>query len=132
MTDMKELAGKISDSELEVMELLWSSGQALSITDIRLALQERTNWEATTIKTLVSRLVTKGAISQERHKVFYYSPRISREEYRSAMTGELIDKLYRGSSRSLVASLVRSKSLSQSDMDELRELFNSGYEEGDS
>ena len=55
---MENLSGKISDSELEVMRVLWEAGDALPVTEIRQTLQERKGWEATTVKTLVQRLVT--------------------------------------------------------------------------
>ena len=71
------LAGKISDSELEVMKVLWQAKDAIPVTDIREALQKSRGWEATTVKTLVSRLVSKGVVKQEKRNVFYYSPLIS-------------------------------------------------------
>ena len=117
------LADKISDSELEVMKLLWQAGDALPVTEIREALQRSRGWEATTVKTLVSRLVSKGALLQEKRKVFYYSPVISQEEYNAWATGELIRRLYRGSAKDLVAALVHSEGLSRDDLDELRQMF---------
>ena len=82
----KDLAGKISDSELEVMKLLWHAEAFLSITEIREKLQQTKGWEPATIKTLVSRLVSKGAVRQEKRKVYYYSPLISEKEYGSWAT----------------------------------------------
>ena len=117
------LADKISDSELEVMKLLWQAGDALPVTEIREALQRSRGWEATTVKTLVSRLVSKGVLLQEKRKVFYYSPVISQEEYNAWATGELIRRLYRGSAKDLVAALVHSEGLSRDDLDELRQMF---------
>ena len=117
------LADKISDSELEVMKLLWQAEDALPVTEIREALQRSRGWEATTVKTLVSRLVSKGVIRQEKRKVFYYSPVISQEEYNAWATGELIRRLYRGSAKDLVAALVHSEGLSRDDLDELRQMF---------
>ncbi len=76
-----ELACRISDSELEVMKLLWQSDGALPVTEIRGALQRTKGWEATTVKTLVSRLVSKGAVRQEKRNVYYYSPLITEQEY---------------------------------------------------
>ena len=64
----KDLAGKISDSELEVMKLLWHAEASLSITEIREKLQQTKGWEPATIKTLVSRLVSKGAVRQEKRR----------------------------------------------------------------
>ncbi len=120
---VKELAPKISDSELEVMRVLWRAGDALPVTEIRETLQRSRGWEATTVKTLVSRLVTKGVLRQEKRSVFYYSPLISEAEYNDWATHDLISRVYHGSARDLVAALVRSDGLTQSDIDELRDLF---------
>ena len=118
-----ELAGKISDSELEVMKLLWQAGDALPVTAIRETLQRTRGWEATTVKTLVSRLVAKGALRQERRNVYYYSPLITEREYNAWATDSLIRRLYNGSARDLVAALVRSEGLTQQDIEELRTMF---------
>ena len=118
-----ELAEKISDSELEVMKLLWQAGDALPVTEIRETLQRTRGWEATTVKTLVSRLVSKGALRQEKRNVFYYSPLITEREYNAWAPDSLIRRLYNGSARELVAALVRSEGLTQQDIAELRDLF---------
>ena len=120
---VKDLAPKISDSELEVMRVLWQAGDALSVTEIRETLQRSRGWEATTVKTLISRLITKGVLKQEKRGVFYYSPLVSEAEYNDWATHDLISRVYHGSARDLVAALVRSDGLTQSDIDELRDLF---------
>ena len=118
------LADKISDSELEVMKLLWQAEDALPITEIREALQRSRGWEATTVKTLVSRLVSKGVIAQEKRNVFYYSPRITEQEYNAWATDNLIRRLYHGSAKDLVAALVHSEGLSRRDLEELQAMFH--------
>ena len=120
---MENLSEKISESELEVMLVLWEAGDALPITEIRQLLQERKGWEATTIKTLVQRLVAKGVLEQEKRKVFYYRPRVSEEEYNDWAVSGLVHRLFRGSAKALVATLVKSDGLSDTDIAELRELF---------
>ena len=120
---VKDLAPRISDSELEVMRVLWRAGDALPVTEIRETLQKSRGWEATTVKTLISRLVTKGVLKQEKRGVFYYSPLISEAEYNDWATHDLISRVYHGSARDLVAALVRSDGLTQDDIDELRDLF---------
>ena len=117
------LADKISDSELEVMKVLWQAGEALPVNVIRETLQQNRGWEATTVKTLIGRLLAKGVIAQEKRKVFYYLPRITEAEYNAWATDNLIQKLYRGSAKNLVAALVQSEGLSQTDIEELRGLF---------
>lgn len=117
------LADKISDSELEVMKVLWRAEDALPVTEIREQLQRAKGWEATTVKTLVSRLVAKGVVRQEKRGVYYYSPLISEREYNGWATNDLIRRLYNGSARELVAALVHSEGLTQNDIEELRAMF---------
>ena len=120
---MNSLAEKISDSELEVMKVLWEAEDALPVTAIRETLADRKGWEATTVKTLVNRLVGKGAVSQEKRKVFFYTPLISEKEYNTWATGNLVQRLYKGSVKDLVAALVSSDELSNEDIAELRSMF---------
>ena len=119
---MYTLAEKISESELEVMHVLWDAGAPLPVADIRRELQARRGWESTTIKTLVQRLVTKGAIAQEKREIYYYTPLVT-EEYNDWATERLVRKLYRGSAKNLVAALVRADELTKEDIDELRSML---------
>ena len=83
-------------------------------------------WEATTVKTLIGRLVTKGVIRQEKRNVFYYRAVVSEKEYNDWATGDLIRRLYRGSAKDLVAALVHADELSAEDVEELRAMFREG------
>ena len=119
----ENLASKITDSELEVMKLLWRAKDALPVTVIREQLHESKGWEPATIKTLISRLVSKGAVRQEKRNVYYYSPVITEKEYSSWATRDLITRIYNGKARDLIASLVNSDGLTQDDIAELRDMF---------
>ena len=120
---MSHPAEKISESEYEVMKVLWESGQPMPVTDIRRILHQRKSWEATTVKTLIARLTEKGAVIQEKRNVYYYAPSITEKEYGDWATGNLISRLYRGSAKNLVAALVHSDELTREDIDELRAMF---------
>ncbi|MBS6532175.1 MAG: BlaI/MecI/CopY family transcriptional regulator [Oscillospiraceae bacterium] len=120
---MKELAAKISSSELDVLEVLWQAEGPLPIADIRSALEQSHSWDSSTVKTLLRRLCEKKAVEVEKREVFYYRPLLSRREYQVWSTRSLIDKVYRGSARSLVASLVERSQLSREDLAELRSIL---------
>ena len=120
---MSDLAKKISEAELTVLELLWEANEPLPVTPIRIQLGEKWGWDASTVKTLLRRLCDKGAVKVEKRDMFYYWPLLSREEYRSWSTGSLVERVYRGSARDLVASLVAEKRLTQADLEELREIL---------
>lgn len=114
----------VSDSELEILEVLWAAENPLNAADIRNALNEHKSWERTTVLTLIQRLVKKGAVSQEKQEVYYYSPCIAREEYVRAETKSFIDKFFKGSPKNLAAALVDSDTLTKKDIEELRDYFN--------
>lgn len=120
---------KITEAELEVMEVLWQAAEPLTLGQIRGALAEK-NGE--TVKTLLRRLCAKGAASQEKGQVYSYYPLVSREEVGTSRTRKLIDKLYAGSARQMVAALVEHDQLTGADVAELRALLDDLGKEGGS
>jgi predicted transcriptional regulator len=95
----------ISDSELEVMRLLWREGRPLSFAEIRTELESNTKWSKSTIQTLVVRLRDKGAVSMHTNYVTLYSPAVIEQEYVMSEGKSFLDKVFNGSAKNLVASL---------------------------
>lgn len=112
---------KITDAELEVMQVLWAAGEPMTLAGIKAALAQR---NGDTTKTLLRRLCQKGAVAQEKREVFYYSPLVGQDELGHYRTQCLIDKLYAGSAKAMIAALVEHDQLQQQDVEELRELFD--------
>lgn len=123
---MHDSLSKIADSELEILKLLWQNDRPMTMPEIRDTLKERTGWDGSTIRTLLYRLCNKGAVSAERKDVFYYAPLVTEREYSNYANGVFLDKLYNGSAKNLLASLIGSKKLKGSDIEELRALFKVG------
>lgn len=123
---MDLLVSRITDSEVEVMRVLWEAGCELPIADIRKTLEKKSKWETSTIKTLLRRLCEKGVVLATKKEVFYYKPLVSEEEYNEYNTQSLIDRLYAGSAKKLVASLLGNKKLDEADIEELRNMFKVG------
>ena len=121
---MEEIMEKITDSELEVLKVLWASDSELPLSKIRSSLQATMNWEAATIKTLLARLVSKNAVLQEKREVFYYSALVSEKEYNAWATARLINRLYKGKASNLVAALLNADGIFREDIDELRQMFS--------
>lgn len=124
--DMSKLVSKITDSEVEVIRVLWEAGCELRLADIRKKLEQTSDWEISTIKTLLRRLCEKGVVIATKKEVFYYMPLVSETEYNEYTTQSLIDRLYSGNAKNLVASLLGSKKLKEADIEELRNLFKVG------
>ena len=72
---------RISDAEWDVMQILWRKSPATA-KDIIDQLSVTHEWSPTTIKTLISRLVKKRAVTYEaKGKTYYYSPAVSEKEW---------------------------------------------------
>ena len=120
------LSDKISHAELEVMEILWQADAPVPFSHIRAGLQETMHWEKSTVQTLLRRLADKGIISVQRREVLYYSPNFARSDYTREAEQGLLDRLYGGSAKHLVASLCRRGALTEADLEELRTFFRKG------
>lgn len=117
---------KVSDSELEVMKILWDAKKAVPTNEIAKELQAGKGWDRSTVRTLLARLVEKGGIERVQEDVYYYRPIIDEDAYISAETKGFIDKLYSGSVKKLVATLVNNEGLSQEEINELKSFFREG------
>lgn len=126
---MWEAESKITDAELEVMRVLWASKEPMTLSQLKSALTERHGWSGDTTKTLLRRLCGKGAVEQEKRKVYYYRPLVGQGQLGRYRTQRLIDKLYAGSAKAMVAALVEHEQLGPEDVSELREFFQELWEE---
>ncbi len=123
---MSEAKEKITDAELEIMQVLWKAQKPMTLTQIKAALPGR---NGDTAKTLLRRLCQKEAVGQEKQEVYYYRPLVGQEELSCYRVSKLIDKLYEGSAKALTAALVRNEKLRRQDIEELREMFEGMWEE---
>ena len=117
-------AEKIQDAELEVMQVLWRSAQPVPLAEIRRTLADKCGWEDSTVKTLLRRLCEKGAVELERRGM--YRAVITQAEYSRWSARRLVGKVFDGSAKKLVASLLSDGQLSQADIDELSALLHRG------
>ncbi|PLK24978.1 CopY family transcriptional repressor [Porphyrobacter sp. TH134] len=124
MTPSDENAGeRITDAEHAVMEALWDRPRqtAAEVCDEVCAARD---WSLATVKTLLSRLVQKGAIAAEPDgRRFLYTPLIAREAYVGGESRRLVDRLFGGSAASLVAHLAETEALTDSDLAEIEALL---------
>ena len=119
---------KISDAELEILEVLWTAGEALNANEIRARLNEKKAWERTTVLTLIRRLLDKGVITQEKQEVYYYSPLVERSAYVKEETKSFLNKFFKGNAKNLAAALIEDEDLSRDDIEELRAYFRDSFQ----
>ncbi|MGJ8633354.1 MAG: BlaI/MecI/CopY family transcriptional regulator [Luteolibacter sp.] len=116
---------RISESEWKVMEVVWE-GFPVTAQDVVAALGEVEEWKPQTVKTLLGRLVKKGALRAEAEgNRFLYFPIVERKEAVMAETDSFLERISRGSLTPMLAQMVKSRrKLSEEEIDALRDLLD--------
>ena len=113
----------ISEAESVVMEVLWS-GSPRTAEDVVAALSHQQKWQEATIKTLLNRLLKKGAIRAEKDgRRFLYSPLLTRDQWLVAESSSVVERLFGGRIAPLVAHFGQHGKLSAHDLDELKKII---------
>lgn len=118
---------QISDYELELMKVIWSNNESALYAEIVAALSAKgMHWTKNTIITLLSRLIDKGLLKTNKigHRNRYTAV-VSATAYQSSQTETFLEKIYEGSARDLVATLIRKDLLSPSDYEDLKKYWQS-------
>lgn len=114
----------ISDAESRVMEVLWRQAPQTS-EDIVASLQEPTGWHEKTIRTLLNRLLGKGAVSALKDgRRYLYSPELRREDWQQQESRSLLDRVFGGKVAPLLTHFSQHEKLSAKDVAELRKLID--------
>jgi BlaI family transcriptional regulator, penicillinase repressor len=117
------MAERISDAEHAVMEVLWIDAP-LTANVIADRLADSQRWTLPTVKTLLSRLVSKGALSTAADgRRFLYQPLIDRSAYVSGESKRLVDRLFGGRLTPLVAHFAEAEQLTADDIAEIEALL---------
>ena len=113
---------QVSDSELELMRIIWDNGgSALYAQIMEELVRTGHSWQKNTVITLLSRLVEKGLLRTNKiGRRNEYTAIVSEEDYQAAQTRTFLNKLYEGSAKGLVATLIQKEMLSAEDYEELR------------
>jgi BlaI family penicillinase repressor len=114
---------QITDAEQELMKILWEHPGGMTSGELREKLDK--SWERTTVLTLLSRLADKGAVAVDKEtRPSVYKSLLSKEEYSLRRTRSLLDNLYNGSVKTMMAALCSSGDLTEEDFRELQALLN--------
>ncbi|MDE2564113.1 MAG: BlaI/MecI/CopY family transcriptional regulator [Sphingomonadales bacterium] len=114
---------RISEAEHAVMEALWDRSP-LTAQEVCEAVCKPRGWSLATVKTLLSRLVAKQAVSTEpQGKRFLYSPLVKRSQYVGGESRRLVNRLFGGRASSLFAHLAQQEALSDADLAEIEALL---------
>lgn len=112
----------ISEAEAVVMQALWQR-HPLAAEDVFAAVAAHSGWAEPTVKTLLNRLLNKGAIAAEKDgRRYLYSPRIERAQWVQQQSESLVERVFGGRVAPLVAHFSERGKLSAEDIAELKRL----------
>lgn len=121
-TTTKDGSG-ISDAEWEVMEVLWAEAP-LTSREVVERLAGVTDWSPRTVKTLLGRLVRKGALGYEvQGNRYLYTPVVAKQDAVRAEGRSFVDRVFGGEETQALLHFARQVELSKQELDDLRRLL---------
>ena len=125
---MKRLP-RISESEWSVMRVLWSNGP-LTANQVVDEFSGKTKWKPKTIKTLITRLMKKGAVKFEKEgREYRYYPAVSETECVATERRSFVRRVYGGTTKPMLAAFLEDAELSAEDISELKKILEQKAEE---
>lgn len=122
---------QVSDSELELMKIIWAAGgKALyaQIMDELAAIGKQ--WQKNTVITLLSRLVEKGLLKTSKiGRRNEYAAIITEADYQASQTESFLNKLYEGDAKGLVSTLIQREMLTPKDYEDLKKFWEGSSED---
>lgn len=113
----------ISEAESVVMQVIWDR-DSIPTEDVIAALEKHGKWQESTVKTLLNRLLKKGALKARKdNRRYLYSPVLTREEWLATESHGFLDRMFGGRVAPLVSYFSEQKKLGKKDIEDLKRLI---------
>lgn len=115
---------EITDAELEIMQVLWKNREC-NLTTITQELSRNENKNKNTIKTLIHRLIQKGAIESQKinNKEVVYVPKINEKKFIKKESNSFLEKFFNGNTEKLLLNFVEEKKISKEELKKLIDIL---------
>jgi BlaI family penicillinase repressor len=115
---------QISDAEWIVMNLVWSS-YPIEAAEVIDQIAADNGWSAATVKTMLHRLVRKGALATEQNgKKYQYSPAVRRDACVRQASRSFLERVFGGDATPALIHFVKTAKLSGKDIEEIRAMLD--------
>lgn len=123
MTKSSKSEIRLGRLELQIMNVVWSRGKA-TVHQVRAQLSKGRKPAYSTILTMMRKLEAKGYLTHEvDDRTYVYESAISRKAVRHNLLGDLVDRLFEGSSSLLLTSLVEQDRITDKELREIQQLI---------
>ena len=114
---------KISEAEWEVMKLVWARSP-VAASEVVDQLGPRQDWQPRTIRTLLSRLVGKGALRfRTEGKRYLYEPKVTMQECVQHASRSFVERVFGGAPASALIHLVQQTELTAEEIKQLKRIL---------
>src|SRR5437879_3154417 len=115
---------KISEAEWEVMNVVWAKAP-VPASEVVEQLAEKKDWRPRTIRTLLARLVNKGALRSEfEGKRYLYEPKVTMEECVRHESRSFVERVFGGAPASMLINLVKHTELTPEEIKQLKKILS--------
>ena len=126
---MTRHAPKITDTEWEIMRVIWAKHPITAFEIIERLAAEDPSWHPKTARTLLARLVKKKVLDFEpRGRVYVYEPLVTERQCITVESESFLDRFFGGALTPMLAHFVRQRRLTKKDLEELRNLLEGKIE----
>ena len=118
---------EITEAELEIMQVLWKNKRG-NLTTIMEELSKKSKTEEknkNTIKTLIHRLIQKGAIESQKvnNKEVEYIPKINEKKFITKESNSFLNKFFNGNTEKLLLNFVENKKVTKKELQKLIDIL---------
>ena len=118
-----------TDAELEILTVLWSRGPS-TVREVHEAISARRATQYTTVLKLMQIMAEKGLVRRDaRERAHIYTAARPQAWTQRQLAGDLLQRAFGGSARSLLLGALAARRTSRKELDEIRRLLDE-YEEG--
>lgn len=115
---------KISEAEWEVMKIFWAKAVPCTANEIVDVLGSFSDWKPNTVKTLITRLVKKGALGfREERRIYWYYPLITENKCIRSETKSFVKRVFGGAIKPMLVTFLQEENLSQEEIEELKRIL---------
>ena len=115
---------QISDAEWVVMNLIWSSSR-IEAAEVIDQIAADNGWSAATVKTMLHRLLRKGALATEQNgKKYVYTPAVRRDACVRQASRSFLDRVFGGDATPALIHFVKTAKLTDEDVVEIRAMLD--------
>ena len=124
MVKLQEKESTISDSEWEIMRIIWTI-EPVSSTKIIQELQAKKDWSESTIKTLLPRLVNKNLLNTTKEgRHFVYSAKVNQAQVMTEAAQELLDRMCNMHKGEVILQLLADSPISKNDLAKMKQIID--------